>query len=696
MKNQRLTAQLVNFGQQVQKARYRLSTLPDTITVADLLQELETGLEELRVAEEELAQQEEALETADLNIKLAHAHYRELFEFAPLGYIVTDLNGVIIEANRAAIELLNVKPQYIIGKPLGIYAAEDDKYYLRSRLLGLQHSSAIQSWETNLQPRHRLSIPVAVTCVRAQLDDSDPRSSVIRWLLYDLTARKQAEEAEREKVFRSTFEQAAVGMAYLTPAGKWLRMNQKWTEMIGYSREELLELSYQDVTHPDDLEQSRRAHQKLINLDVEQVTIEKRYRRKDGQILWVNVTASLVFGGDEKPLYILSVIEDITARKATEETERQQRMLAETLHDTAIQLTSTLNMNEVLDTLLVSLGRVIPHDAAVVLLTQGKMTQVVRTRGLAEGGLADPLENSSLLVDDVDVFREMLQNLQPICCSTWTDKGDLRQRFPQLAHFQSYIAAPIIFQNQVLGFVQLFSQTAGFFSEPHTQILSAFAAQSAIAIQNAQLFQQARDLAVLEDRQRLARDLHDAVSQTLFSSVLIIETLPQVLQKSKDDALEYLRDLESLNRSAMAEMRVLLLELRPEQLMRMKLQDQIVHLTEAAKGRKSITFDLHLEDGLELPPSVHISFFRITQEALNNIIKHSYASHVNIHLIESSGAVELCIQDDGRGFQPGAIKSGLGMSTMRERAQEINARLHIQSGIGEGTIIVVTWKPPGG
>jgi two-component system nitrate/nitrite sensor histidine kinase NarX len=241
----------------------------------------------------------------------------------------------------------------------------------------------------------------------------------------------------------------------------------------------------------------------------------------------------------------------------------------------------------------------------------------------------------------------------------------------------------------------LFSRTQGFFSEQHAQILRAFAAQAAIAIQNAQLFQQARELAVLEDRQRLARDLHDAVSQTLFSSVLITETLPQVLQRSKDDALEYLRDLESLNRSAMAEMRVLLLELRPEQLMRIKLQDQIVHLTEAAKGRKSIDFHLSMEEDLEMPPSVRISFFRITQEALNNIIKHSYATRVDIQLMRQSGAIELRIQDNGRGFQPEAIKAGLGMSTMRERAQEINARLRVQSGFGEGTIIRVIWRPPG-
>jgi PAS domain S-box-containing protein len=699
MRNQRLTAQLENFEHQIQKARHRLAALPDSITAAELLQELEASLEELRVAEEELAQQEEALEMAELSVKLAHAHYRELFEFAPLGYIVTDLNGVIIEANRTAIELLNVKPQYIIGKPFVIYAAEDDKYYLRSRLLGLQHSYDIQSWEMHLQPRHRASVPVAVTCVRAQLDESDSLSSVVRWLVYDLTARKQIEEAERERVFRSTFEQAAVGMAYLTPAGRWLRVNQRWIEMIGYSREELLELNYRDITHPDDVQPSQRAHQQLINLETEQVTVEKRYRRKDGSDLWANVTASLVFGGDEKPLYIVSVIEDISARKAAEEAERQQRLLAETLHDTAIQLTSTLNMNEVLNTVLVSLKRVIPHDAIIVVLTKGATAQIVRTQGLAEIGLAnlqDTLENIHLLVDDVDVLRYMAQTRESVYFPAWTERGDLQSRFPHLESFDSFIASPILFQNQALGFILLFSQKTGFFSEQHTRILLAFAAQAAIAIQNALLLQQARELAVLEDRQRLARDLHDAVSQTLFSSVLITETLPQVLQRSQADALEYLRDLEALNRSAMAEMRVLLLELRPEQLMRMKLQDQIVHLTEAAKGRKAIDFALNLEQGLDLPPSVRISFFRITQEALNNIIKHSYATQVNIHLMQKSGLVELCIQDNGHGFQPETIKAGMGMSTMRERAQEINARLRIHSGVGEGTIILVTWKPPGG
>jgi PAS domain S-box-containing protein len=698
MRNQRLNAQLESFSQQVQKARHHLLEQPDTITVSDLLQELETSLEELRVAEEELAQQEEALEVADLNLKLAHAHYRELFEFAPLGYIITDLNGAILEANRAAIALLNVKLQYVLHKPLALYVAEDDKFYLRSRLLGLQNTAHIQSWEMRLQPRKKPLTSVAVTCVRAQLDESDSQSSIIRWLLYDLTERKQAEEAEREKVFNSTFEQAAVGMAYLRPDGKWLRVNQKWCQMTGYSREELLGHHYRDITHPEDVELSQHAHQQLISQQVEQAALEKRFCHKDGSTLWASVTASLVLDGDEKPLYVIAVIEDITRRKLAEEAERQQRLLTDALYDTAVQLTSTLHLNEVLDSVLVSLKRVVPHDAALVMLTRGSTAQIVRTRGLAEIGLTDledTLTDFRFRVDEVDILRDTAQNRQPAYFTVWIDRSGLGH-FPQIERFHSLVAAPVVFRDQVLGFILLFSQIAGFFSEQHAQILRAFAAQSAIAIQNAQLFQQARELAVLEDRQRLARDLHDAVSQTLFSSVLITETLPQVLQKSKEDALEYLRDLESLNRSAMAEMRVLLLELRPEQLTRMKLTDQIVHLTEAAKGRKAIQFDLALDDTRKLPPSVRISFFRIAQEALNNIIKHSYATRVSIRLAQQADVVELMIQDDGRGFHPERIKAGLGLSTMRERAQEINAKLRIQSSDGEGTIIVVTWRPPGG
>lgn len=122
-----------------------------------------------------------------------------------------------------------------------------------------------------------------------------------------------------EALFKATFEQAAVGIAHVSPLGSWLRVNQRLCEIVGYSRDELMLMTFQDVTHPDDLDADLQYVQKMLNMEIDTYSMEKRYFRKDGNIVWVNLTVSLVWEEEgEKPAYFISVVEDISAKKIAE------------------------------------------------------------------------------------------------------------------------------------------------------------------------------------------------------------------------------------------------------------------------------------------------------------------------------------------------------------------------------------------
>jgi signal transduction histidine kinase len=196
---------------------------------------------------------------------------------------------------------------------------------------------------------------------------------------------------------------------------------------------------------------------------------------------------------------------------------------------------------------------------------------------------------------------------------------------------------------------------------------------------------------VTAERTRLARDLHDAVTQTLFSATLIAEVLPDLWKKNRTEGDRRLEELRSLTRGALAEMRTLLVELRPNALTEVPLPTLLKQLTDALIGRARLNIQLSCIGEKKLPADVQIGLYRIAQEALNNIIKHARASQVVVTL-NMAYTVRLTIADDGTGFDPAVVTADhIGLRIMRERAEAIGARFQVESSPGEGTRISVVW-----
>jgi PAS domain S-box-containing protein len=200
-------------------------------------------------------------------------------------------------------------------------------------------------------------------------------------------------------------------------------------------------------------------------------------------------------------------------------------------------------------------------------------------------------------------------------------------------------------------------------------------------------------LAADEERHHLARELHDSVSQTLYSARMIADATPSIFDKDQALGKQNLVMLSRMIRGALAEMRSLLLELRPEALQNLTLGKLLDSLAVAARARTRADIKLEVDEDCQLPEEKKIAFYRITREALNNVAKHAEASEVHIQLVCHQDEVVLKVADNGRGFNPAnAQPEHMGVTIMRERAQNIGADLLIKSNPGEGTLVIVTWS----
>jgi two-component system nitrate/nitrite sensor histidine kinase NarX len=262
---------------------------------------------------------------------------------------------------------------------------------------------------------------------------------------------------------------------------------------------------------------------------------------------------------------------------------------------------------------------------------------------------------------------------------------------------RSELAVPIVIKGRVIGVLDVQSDRLNAFDDTDLAVLQSLAHQTGAAIESARLYKQAQEAAVMEERSRLARDLHDAVTQTLFSASLIAESVPASWEQDQEEGKHLLGELRQLTRGALAEMRTLLLELRPSALAETPLGDLLYQLSEATMGRTGIPVAVEVSGDCTLPPNVHVALYRIAQEALNNVIKHARASQAEVRLActtEPTGdMVDLQIRDDGRGFDPEEARPDhLGLGIMRERAESIGARLQIDSVVGQGTQVTLFWR----
>jgi signal transduction histidine kinase len=251
------------------------------------------------------------------------------------------------------------------------------------------------------------------------------------------------------------------------------------------------------------------------------------------------------------------------------------------------------------------------------------------------------------------------------------------------------LIVPLTLRDQVIGMLVLTASEKAAFTPHHAALVLAIANQAAIAIENAQLYEQAQELAAVEERQRLARELHDSVSQALYGIALGLHTARIQLDRDPHELPESLDYLLSLAEAALDEMRALIFELRPESLASEGLATALSRQSAALKARHGITVLTQFCEEPDLPLKVKQELYRIAQEAIHNTVKHARANKLDLGLSQTAQAIILEVRDDGVGFDPlDSFPGHLGLHSMQERVSSLGGMLQIESAPGRGTSVL--------
>jgi signal transduction histidine kinase len=292
---------------------------------------------------------------------------------------------------------------------------------------------------------------------------------------------------------------------------------------------------------------------------------------------------------------------------------------------------------------------------------------------------------------DQGLLDRVVENNGPVIIS---DLDHLFGSMPQLRpdSFGGYAGAPIRASGQLMGILNTLSSPGRQFNIEELALLASVADQIGVAVENVRLREQAEKAAVLAERERLARELHDSVTQSLYSLTLFSEGSLELAKQGEMIPIEHnLTRISQTAQQALKEMRLLVYELRPPDLEQEGLVGVLHQRLAAVEKRAGLNARLVAEELVELSPEVEQELFGIVQEALNNIIKHAGATSVSVHLWIDGQKIVVEIVDDGRGFDPEAVKGqgGLGLISIRDRVEKLGGSLEIFSAPDEGTTIHV-------
>jgi signal transduction histidine kinase len=255
---------------------------------------------------------------------------------------------------------------------------------------------------------------------------------------------------------------------------------------------------------------------------------------------------------------------------------------------------------------------------------------------------------------------------------------------------RSFLGVPIVARADIIGALYLTDKEgAAEFSSADEKVIVLLAAHAAIAIENARLYERSRELSIVEERNRLARELHDSVTQQLFGVVLAAQSACELLERGEAPG-DQLERVQALARGAMEELRAVVFELRPASLEAEGLGQVLRKHVEVLRRVTGSEIELRVASPPSLRAEAAGQVFRIAQEALQNALRHAGASRIDVRLADGGGRLELSVSDDGRGFDasaPGLRGRRLGLTSMEERAAELGGRLAIESRPGAGTTV---------
>ena len=616
---------------------------------------------------------------AEQALRESEDKFRQVFQAGPDSFSITRLqDGLYIDVNDDWLERTGYERADVIGKfvtDIGIWPQNEERAKLVDRLI---RDGSVKNMEVDVRYADGRIHRVLQSCSLITVH-GEPCIVTAGKNIQDLIDAQQAHRLSEAR-FRATFEQAAVGIAHVSTEGQFLRVNRKFCDIVGYTHDEMLRMTFQDISHPDDLDADLENVQQLLQGKIDNYSMEKRYIRKGGENVWVNLTESLLREPDGEPSLFVAVVEDISNRKQTEEKILMYRDHLETL----VEERTTHLQDEIDERKQAEAGlraseeryRDLVEKVSDVIYTvdaSGVITYVNPAIEALIGLTPEQVVGQSFThfahAEDMGRMQDNAQKLLsgmapgPVEYCLLTASGEVR--------WIRATSHPIVNRDQVTGIQGLLTDITG----------------------HKEMERQIEEIAAIAERERLARRLHDAVTQTLFSASVIAESTPRIMDNNPQLGKRNLEQLSIMLRGVLAEMRTMLIELRPQELVGKSLDELMRTLVDGNQVRIGCPVSLNIDGQGTLPEDVTVVFYRIAQEAINNIIKYAEADEVSINITYNDGDLEMMVEDNGRGFKPDKISTGqFGLQMMAERIDQIEGELTINSTPGLGTKVKASWS----
>ena len=517
----------------------------------------------------------------------------------------------------------------------------------------------------------------------------------------DITERKQAEEAIRqsEKRFTQAFHASPVPIVLtMREDGRYVEVNDAWLHFMGYTRTEVIGHTSTELNVWADPAQRAAMVQQLQTTGSVR-SQEYLTRLRSGELRTILLSAEAL-DLNHQP-HILCFVYDITEIKQTQ--DMLEKRVAERAHELAVLheivavVSSSLDLKEILDAAVSKAMDVMQMDVGTAYYLQDteepedERLLVLAARHGLSATFSERVGSRRVAGTAIQVAAEAQQ---PVVWRVDRYPDPRVKQALEIEGVQQVINVPLFAKGHLVGAFNLGNHHERVITREEMSLLASIGRQIAIAVENARLYDQAEQSAALAERQRLSRELHDSVTQSLYSVTLYAEAAVRLLTTGDTvTAAEHLRELRDTAQEALREMRLLIFELRPPVLAKIGLAAALQARLDSVELRGGMKTELHI-DGEQnrehLARGAEEELYHIAQEALNNVLKHSNAQHVWVYLCFSEVETSLAIRDDGVGFASTAESNGgLGLASLKERADKIGAILEIKSTPGMGTEIRV-------
>ncbi len=517
-------------------------------------------------------------------------------------------------------------------------------------------------------------------------------------LSLEMAMHKQAEDIAqtREERFRNMAENIQEGLTIIEQ-GRLMYVNQRACEIFGKCPEGDLFHRIRGFALPEEQERLRPILEEATRTGTFPSELQYWIERKKGVHRCIREHYTSSIEGIPRAFVVTAdITERVQAYQTLEQAVNDRTRELSTILDISKKIASTLELEPLLNLILDQIEAIIPYSGAAIFSLDEETLKVITFQ---VPGLFTPAQPLHLSLSNLGPYAPVILEKRVMVANDVHGEPPLARAFeeslegPQLFsfnHAHSWIGIPLISREQVTGLLSLAHRQPGFYTPQHAHLAEAITHQIAMAIENARLYEKAQTLAALEERNRIARELHDSVTQLLYGITLYCSATTRATRHGNFAQVEEnLAEIKEDALQALQEMRLLILELNPPLLQTEGFVAALQASLEAIENRAGLETELHTDGVGRLSRTLEPALYRIAMEALNNLVRYARAKKVFVNLSLRSGWIILEICDNGVGFDLTHARNngGMGLHSMEQRAHQLGGRLEVTSSPGSGTHI---------